>query len=91
MPSIFSLQHRLPSSLTQVSENILRGEKHFDTTWRDEYNRLFKIVGSVGKGKWRISDFQSLLKTWECTGNEEWIINLEKKISNLSHSKEPLK
>jgi hypothetical protein len=89
--SIFILQRRLPSSLAQVSESILRGEKHFDTKWRDEYNRLFRNVGSVEKGKWRICDVESLLKTWECAGNEKWIINLVNNFSSLWHPKYPLK
>jgi len=49
----------------------MRGEKHFDTKWPENYNRLFKTVGSVEKVKWRISDFQSLLKSWECAGNKK--------------------
>jgi hypothetical protein len=29
----------------------------------------YSELGMVEKGKWRISDFRSFLKTWECAGN----------------------
>jgi hypothetical protein len=31
------------------------------------------------------------LKTWDCAGNEKWIVTLENNFSSLSHPKDPLK